>query len=155
MLMPKEKKDKNFIKKPIYEGGPKAIKAFIRDNLRYPEEALKQKVEGTVVLKYSIGYKGDVVDTKIISGLGYGCDEEAVRLARMLKFEVPRTRGVKVLFHKDIKIHFRLPRQKPKAAKAPASTVEYAYTVTPKKKDTLKKPSKDEKSGGYSYTISF
>lgn len=150
--MPKEKKDRNFIRKPIYKGGAKAMRAFIRDNLRYPEAALKEKVEGTVVLKYSIDYKGNVVDTRVISGLGHGCDEEAERLARLLKFEVPKTRGVKVLFYKDIKIHFRIPKgdQQPKAA-APA--IQYSYTE--KKKEVRKEKPGPKGSGGYSYTVDF
>lgn len=151
--MAKEKKDKNFIKKPIYEGGPRALKAFIGQNLRYPEEALKAKVEGTVVLKYSIDHRGNVVDTKVISGLGYGCDEEAGRLARLLKFEVPKTRGVKVLFHKDIKIHFRLPKQKASSGKEAVPAVAYSYSYTEKKaEDSGGKPGSG-KGGGYTYTI--
>lgn len=148
--MSKEKKDKNFIKKPIYEGGPSALKAFIGKNLRYPKAALEEKIEGTVVLKYSIDYKGKVVDAKVISGLGHGCDEEAIRLARLLKFEVPRTRGVKVLFHKDIKIHFRLPKKKASPEKAQAATILYSYTEK-KKKEEEKNPPKE--NGGYSYTV--
>ena len=152
--MSKEKKDKNFIKKPIYEGGPRALKAFIGQNLRYPKAALEEKIEGTVVLKYSIDYKGKVVDAKVVSGLGHGCDEEAIRLARMLKFEVPRTRGVKVLFHFYIKIHFRLPKQKPQPAKKiSASTVQYTYTE--QKKGTPDKPAPKKDGEGYSYTVSF
>ncbi len=149
------KKDKDFIKKPAYEGGPKAMRAFIGKNLSYPQEALTEKVEGTVVLKYSIDYQGNVVDAKVISGLGYGCDEEAIRLVRLLKFEVPKNRGVKVLFHKDIKIHFRLPKQPAVKAKTPARPMQYSYTVTAKKKEGQKRPSEEEKGGGYSYTISF
>ena len=153
--MSKEKKDKNFIKKPIYDGGPRALKAFIHENLRYPEAALEEKVEGTVVLKYSIDHKGNVVDTKVISGLGHGCDEEAIRLTRLLKFEVPKTRGVKVLFHRDIKIHFRLPKQKARKVNAPATGMQYSYTVTTTKKGPSKETPEGEKGGGYSYTISF
>lgn len=148
------KKDKNFIKKPIYEGGPRALRAFIGQNLRYPEEALKAKVEGTVVLKYSIDHKGGVVDTKVISGLGYGCDEEAGRLARLLKFEVPKTRGVKVLFHKDIKIHFRLPKQKASPSKEAAPVVAYSYSYTEKKKRGPADKPDSGKGGGYTYTVS-
>ncbi len=151
--MPKEKKDKNFIKKPIYEGGPRAMKAFIRDNLRYPEAALREKAEGTVVLKYSIDHRGNVADARVISGLGYGCDEEAVRLARMLKFTVPRVRGVKVLFHRDIKIHFRIPKKKGRPAPAEPPSIRYSYTEEKKAPSTVQPPKKE--SDGYSYTISF
>ncbi len=153
--MKKEKKGKNFLKKPTYPGGMAAMRQFIKEHLKYPEEAIREKVEGTVVLKYSIGPNGKVVDARLISGLGHGCDEEAVRLAKMLKFEVPRNRGVKVLFHKDLKVHFRLPKQKaPAKPKATGQTVQYTYTTKKKEEDTRNKPG-DREGGGYSYTISF
>ena len=141
--MKKERKDKNFIKKPIYPGGTAAIKAFIRDNLKYPQEALKHRTEGTVSLKYTIDHKGQVIDTHLISGLGHGCDEEAVRLVRLLKFEVPKVRGVKVQFHKEMHVHFRLPKQ---PVKAQSSSTRYVYTATSSKPVT-------PVSGGYHYTV--
>ena len=117
--MKKEAKDKHFIKKPIYEGGPKAMKKFIGENLRYPKEALENKIQGTVYVRYDIDRKGNVFDAKVIKGIGYGCDEEAMRLAKLLKFRVPKTRGVRVTFHKNIQIHFRLPKKTP----APKTTM--------------------------------
>ncbi|HFA49244.1 MAG TPA: energy transducer TonB, partial [Bacteroidetes bacterium] len=120
--MKKEAKNKHFIKKPIYEGGPKAMKKLIGENMRYPKEALKNKIQGTVYVKYDIDYKGKVIDAKVIKGIGHGCDEEAIRLAKLLEFSVPKNRGVRVIFHKNIQIHFRLPKKK----KTPAAvSVQY------------------------------
>ena len=82
--MKKERKGKHFIKKPIYKGGPSALKQFISQQMQYPKEALAQKKEGTVLIRYTINHLGKVVDTKIISGIGFGCDEEADRLVRLL-----------------------------------------------------------------------
>ena len=142
--MQREKKDKNFIKKPIYDGGPKAMREFIKKNMRYPQEAFDAKIEGTVVIKYRVDHQGKVVETKVISGLGYGCDEEAIRLVSLLTFKVPKSRGVKVLFNKSLKIHFRMPK------KAPATI---SYTVTKKDKEKEDTPSKENNSGSYHYTI--
>lgn len=149
--MAKEKKDKHFIKKPVYPGGPRALKAFVGQNLQYPAEAMAHQVEGTVVIQYEIDYQGQVVDAKVISGLGYGCDEEAARLVRLLQFEVPKTRGVKVLFHKDIQIHFRLPRKKPQAK--PPQDIQ--YTFIEQKKESTTAGSAPEKVNSYTYTITF
>lgn len=145
--MQKGHKDKHFIKKPIYEGGPKAIRQFIAQHLKYPKIALEKRIEGTVALKYSIGRKGKVTEVKIVSSVGHGCDEEAIRLVKMLEFKIPKTRGIKITFHKSIKIHFRLKTvDKP----APKATMEISYqvTTTPSNKE---KKLKD--SSGYSYTI--
>ncbi|MCI5081228.1 MAG: energy transducer TonB [Saprospiraceae bacterium] len=148
--MQKEKKEKNFIKKPIYEGGAKAMKAFIAKHLKYPPEALAQKTEGTVYLKYSIDHKGKVVDTQVISGIGHGCDEEAERLVKKLEFKVPKNRGVKVLFHKNIQIHFHLPKVAPKQ-----TTTQLQYTLIPQKTTKQDQSKQNDKGGSYSYTITY
>lgn len=148
--MQKEKKDKHFIKKPIYPGGPQAMRLFIRENLRYPEEALAQKTEGTVTLKYAIDHQGHVTEAKVVAGLGHGCDEEAVRLVKLLRFEVPKHRGVKVRFTKDIHIHFRLPKAQPKPR---VQTAQVQYTVASAPKPSGAEEEKKESGGGYTYTI--
>lgn len=143
--MKKEKKGQHFIKKPYYEGGMSAMKIFIKQHLSYPEKAKAQKVEGTVYVRYTINYKGKVIDAKIISGIGYGCDGEAVRLVKLLKFNVPKNRNLKAVFHKSLQIHFRLPLEKvpPVEIAPPTSNLQYHYTTSSevKKKKTVKKVS--------------
>lgn len=146
--MAKEKKDKHFLKQPIYEGGPKAIQAFLSQHIKYPDEALKQGVEGTVFVKYTIDHHGDVIDAKVIAPIGYGCDEEALRIVRLLKFKVPKNRGLRVLFHKNIQVHFRLPKAKPTESIA----YNYYYSSTPASDTSKEEPSKPQQ-GGYSYTL--
>lgn len=145
--MRKEKKNKHFLHKPIYPGGLQAIRAFISKHLKYPEKALKQRVEGSVTLKYDIDYKGNVIDAKVISGLGYGCDEEAMRVVKLLRFSVEKTRGVRVIFHKNISIHFKLPAPK----KGTPIELSYHYSTSSKRE---KKPENGDKKG-YGYTIRF
>ncbi|MBX2875174.1 MAG: energy transducer TonB [Saprospiraceae bacterium] len=148
--MQKEKKDKHFIKKPIYPGGKKALQLFITQNLKYPPDALKEKIEGTVVLKYTVNHQGKVIDTKVISSLGHGCDEEAERVVSLLQFEVPSNRGVKVLHHLNIQIHFRLPKQKARPIQKKEAKPSYNYQYTPSSsEDAKEKPT----SSPYTYTI--
>lgn len=147
--MQKGKKSKHFIKNPYYEGGLKALRAFISKNKKYPEEALKEKIEGTVYLKYTINYKGKVIDTKIQKSLGYGCDEEAIRVIKLLEFQAPKNRGIKVKFFKNIQIHFRLPKEKEKTV----SSTQIEYTVTPTKKK--KETPKEKEGGGYTIQIKY
>ncbi len=145
--MKKEVKGSSILKKPEYPGGMKALRAFITKHLTYPEEALKEKVEGTVHIRYGIDYTGKVVDVKVIKGLGSGCTEEAIRLVSMLRFNLERTRGVRVLFHKKIQIHFRLPMEAPSPAPP-----DIGYTITPSKKPTT--PTADPKKS-YTITITY
>ena len=142
--MKKERTDKHFIKKPIYEGGIKALRLFIKSNMKYPEAARANKIEGTVVLKYTINCKGELIETKIMKGLGHGCDEEAIRLTKLLKFKIPKTRKIKIQFLKSIQIHFILPKVK-------NTYVKYNYTSSVEKKSDKE----DTTDSGYHYTINF
>ena len=152
-FMQKERKDKHFIKKPIYKGGKKALKDFITQSLQYPKEALAAKVEGTVIVKYTVNYLGKVIDSKVISGLGHGCDEEAQRVVKLLTFDVPTNRGVKVLHHLNIQIHFKLKKVvQQKTSTSPPANVQYNYVITstPSKKD---EPKEAKPKPAYKYTV--
>lgn len=148
------RKPNSFLNKPVFEGGIKAMRALIKENLKYPEEAIKDKVEGSVKIKYDVDYKGNVIKTKVIKSLGHGCDEEAQRLVRLFKFKIDKTRKVRVIFHKNIQINFKLPKEKPKPIKSPPKhnmSIQYKVTQKPKGEN----PAVEKKQGGssYSYTI--
>lgn len=108
--MKKSRKDKHFIKQAYYKGGSKALEAFILENLQYPQDAFDNSIEGTIHAKYDINMRGKITKIKLYNSIGYGCDEEAKRVIRLLHFEVPKTRGLRLTFHKEIHIHFRMPR---------------------------------------------
>jgi TonB family protein len=146
-----EKKPKNFVQQPSFPGGTKALTNFIYSNLKYPKPAAEIDLEGVVFLKYDIDYQGVVTKVEVVKGIGFGCDEEAMRIVKMLRFDVPRNRGLRVIFHKTIRIQFK---------KAPAPKVEiktqnphiqpnYAYTITPK---NVEKEA-EKKSQTISFTI--
>ena len=58
---------------------------FITSNIKYPDEARTNNIQGTVLLDIEINSKGDVVSAKVSKGIGFGCDEEAKRVALLLK----------------------------------------------------------------------
>lgn len=136
--MKKERKDKDFIKSAYYEGGKAALQAFVKKELRYPAEALKAKVEGTVSVRYTVDYKGHVIEAGIISGLGHGCDEEAIRIVRSLQFKVPNDGKIKSKYTLKLHIHFRLPGSAKelvpvkKIGTVPSQVPAYQYEITPK-----------------------
>ncbi len=125
-------KKEKFITHPFFAGGAKALEKKIVENLQYPKEALTHKKEGTVSLKYDIDLKGHVIATRIVASVGYGCDEEAVRLVKLLRFVVPQQpKGLKVIFHKEIHIHFRLPKVTPKVIEQPMIPLSASQNDTP------------------------
>ena len=123
---------------------------FIRQQLRYPEAAQAAKTEGTVRLVIAIDHKGKVVDAKPIATIGHGCEEEARRVAGLLRFEVAKNRKLHLLFHKTINFHFHLPKETP--APSPME-MTYHYEITP----APEKPSNKDKPdpGGYAYSITW
>lgn len=141
-------KDKHFLKQPIFKGGKKAMDLLVKMALVYPKEALDKKIEGSVYLKYEISYKGKVQEVKVLSGLGNGCDEEAIRIVKLFTFEVPPIpRKMKVVFNKNVRIHFRLP----KPQKQVEQKMQYQITSTAPK--TNKKSNGKDKA--YHYTINW
>ena len=76
------------------------------------QELLENFDEGTFLTvdtdgQIVLNYKGDVIATKVISGLNPECDEAAQNVVKKLKFEVGSYRNIKVQFHKTIRIHFQ------------------------------------------------
>jgi len=107
--VPKNPKRKSFLRLPAYPGGKDAYLKFISDNMVYPVPALTNKVEGTVYLVYRVNNKGEIGEIEVSRGIGYGCDEEAIRLIRMMQYEPARNRGIKMKVEMKTKIHFKLP----------------------------------------------
>ncbi len=130
----KSRKPNSFIKQPNYPGGNKAMDEFIKKNLRYPEEAMQQKIEGIVAVEIDIDVYGKVSAAKVKHGVGYGCDEEAIRLVYLLQFDKKKYKGLYVMFHKTINIHFRLheaatPVQFSYQYKEKASGITFNYII--------------------------
>ncbi|MCX7929193.1 MAG: energy transducer TonB [Chlorobi bacterium] len=109
----KRRRKKQFLRTPSYPGGTKALAAFIQHNLRYPTEALARRIEGDVHVAFDVDEEGGVHRPRIVRGIGAGCDEEALRLVSMLRYNPVRNRGVTVTSHMELVIHFRLPQSQP------------------------------------------
>jgi TonB family protein len=135
--MKKQRKPESFIRQPNYPGGKNAMDEFVKSNLQYPKEAMDNRVEGTVSVECDIDVFGEVTEIRIKHGLGYGCDEEAVRLVKLMKFEKKRYQGLRVTFHKTINIHFHLTTNS-----NPGNQLNYQYTEKPRQVGT-----------SYTYTI--
>ena len=58
----------------------------IESRIIYPKEAKKKNIEGKVFVQCKITSEGRVGDVKVIKGLGFGCDEEAIRVVKSSKW---------------------------------------------------------------------
>ncbi|MFT7031660.1 MAG: TonB family protein [Cyclobacteriaceae bacterium] len=141
--MRKSRKPKHFLQTPQYPGGKTAMVKFINENLKYPKKALESKVEGTVEAEYFINGLGNITSVNILKGIGSGCDEEVVRLIKLLAFEKAVNRGMKSSTRKTLNVNFKLPKKK-------TPTIKYNLVKeAPKKEEVVKKPL------GYNITITY
>jgi len=72
-----------------------SLKKYIKDNLQYPEEAKTNKIEGKVVLEFTVNASGRPENITVKKSLGYGCDEEAIRLIENAPAWETNTSGTK------------------------------------------------------------
>ena len=94
---------------PEYPGGTRGIARYFQRNNRYPSEARRNGVEGIVYVQFIVGKDGDLSDFKVIKGIGYGCDEEAIRLLdRMPKWIPGEHSSTKVAVYRTLPVTFKL-----------------------------------------------
>ncbi|MDY6292668.1 MAG: energy transducer TonB [Bacteroidales bacterium] len=69
---------------PSFPGGDVALMKFIKDNMIYPYEALKNRIEGKVIIQFVVTKTGKVGKVKVARSVNKELDQEAVRLIKML-----------------------------------------------------------------------
>lgn len=67
-------------KMPEFPGGVKALMTYLSENIKYPEQARNDSIQGRVFVSFVIEKDGRVSDVQVLRGIGGGCDEEAVRV---------------------------------------------------------------------------
>jgi protein TonB len=70
---------------PEYLGGTKALINSITSEIKYPEEAKKDGIQGKVLVQFIVDKDGKITDPKVIHGIGHDCDAEALRVVKLLK----------------------------------------------------------------------
>ena len=79
-----------------------------RVEAKYPEQARKDGVTGTVLLQLVVGIDGRVTDAKVARGAGHGFDESALEASRTLRFEPARQEGAPVPVQINYEVQFQL-----------------------------------------------
>lgn len=74
----------------------------------YTAEAKKLKIEGQVTLAIIIDKKGEVVDAKVVKGLGHGLDENAVVAVKEWRYKPAEKDGVPVAVKMEVTVDFFL-----------------------------------------------
>jgi protein TonB len=108
--------DKTFTKVEIeseFPGGAAAWLRYMNKNLRYPDDAVNNEIQGTVVVQFIVDKEGNVSDVQAISGPeNGGLREEAVRVIKKSGKWTPAVQnGRQVKSYKKQPIVFKLEAQ--------------------------------------------
>jgi len=89
---------------PQFPGGNEAMMQFIRENLVYPKMAKEVGLQGKVICNFTVGKDGEVYNVNVLRGIGYGCDQEAIRVIKMMPKWMPGKQN-----GKPVNVKFNLP----------------------------------------------
>ena len=96
-------------KYPEFPGGPNALMNYLRRNLKYPETAKKNKLEGRVFVGFVVEKDGSVTNVNVLRGVCEELDNEAVRVVKSLpKFTPGMNNGEPVRVQYTLPVSFKL-----------------------------------------------
>lgn len=92
------------------EGGRRAYDKYLHNSLHYPQQALENNVKGRVTVLFTVKTDGSLDEFNVLKGLGYGCDEEVIRLVKEGPKWSPTTEdNVPVESEVRVRVKFALP----------------------------------------------
>jgi len=89
---------------PEFPGGHEAWLAYVKRYQRYPAEAARAGISGRVFVSFTVAETGQIQGVQVLKGLGYGCDEEAIRLVREMPRWKPATHS-----NRAVRVKFNIP----------------------------------------------
>lgn len=91
-------------KMPVYPGGDQALMKFILGNLKYPESAKNAGIQGRTIIRFVVDENGEVKDPVVLRGLDKACDDEAIRVIKLMpKWQPGMQSG------KNVPVYFTFP----------------------------------------------
>ncbi|MBI4852918.1 MAG: TonB family protein [Acidobacteria bacterium] len=84
------------------------VRVLSKEKPRYTEEARQKQIEGKVILLVIFNKNGAVTNIQVISSLGYGLDEEAIKTASQVKFLPATKNGLNVSVRARLEYTFTL-----------------------------------------------
>ncbi|RCR71089.1 MULTISPECIES: energy transducer TonB [Larkinella] len=94
---------------PEFPGGMAALGQFLGKNIRYPPAASRANISGRVFVSFVVNTDGSIQDVTVLKGLGFGTDEEAMRVVKaMPKWRPGKQSGRPVRVKYNLPINFQL-----------------------------------------------
>lgn len=107
-IQSKEVEDKVFCyvteQMPQYPGGESELLYFVHKNLKYPESAIKNKIQGKVIVRFVINELGEVEKVEVVRSLQAECDKEAIRVIKLFPKFIPGKQN-----GKNVKVWYTIP----------------------------------------------
>ena len=95
--------------KPQFKGGDAALKKYLAQNVKYPQEALKKRIQGSVRIGFTVNPDGSIVNAKVERKVNPLLDNEALRVVKaMPKWTPGKLNGEPVPVKMYIPVGFRL-----------------------------------------------
>jgi TonB family protein len=78
---------------PVFSGGNDSLQAFLKRNIRYPQQAKINRIQGRVYIGFMVDRNGKIVNPNILSSASPELDEEAMRVVKLMPDWTPGTAG--------------------------------------------------------------
>ena len=82
---------------PEYPGGIQALFEYLQQNVKYPEDAVKQKIEGRVIATFVVETDGSISNVEVVKPAFPSLDAEAVRVLSAMPKWTPGMQSGKVV----------------------------------------------------------
>lgn len=94
---------------PEFPGGTEGMFKFMKDNMKYPEDAQKQQIEGRVLVQFIVEKDGSLSNVNVLRSVFPSLDAEAVRVVKaMPNWKAGRQKGEPVRVKFTIPLMFKL-----------------------------------------------
>ena len=110
---PKEEEIFVAVEQPAeFPGGQQALMKWLSNNIRYPEAAQQNDIQGRVVVKFVVEKDGSIGHAEIVRGVDKDLDREALRVVnKMPKWQPGKNNGVAVRSYFNLPVTFKLQNQ--------------------------------------------
>ena len=110
---PKEEQIFVAVEQPAeFPGGMAALMRWLNNNMRYPEAAQQNDIQGRVIVNFVVEKDGSIANVKIAKGVDKDLDREALRVVKkMPKWQPGKNNGVAVRSYFNLPVTFRLQNQ--------------------------------------------
>ena len=92
---------------PEFPGGMEALNTYLRNNIRYPQEAQKAGIQGRVIIQFIVSKDGSITDAEVVESVDPQLDAEGLRLIKnMPRWKPGMRKGQAIRVKQTLPIRF-------------------------------------------------